>query len=128
MTTTAITYQRIQSPRFPVVPILILLLALILVGGLLMSLSAHATDKHLSDADWVRDCLNRNGTLQLWNILGTDKYYRVCTDLRGKFGIQAVIKEGENAWREITSFVKNKMHTLAKVEQYLRNAGATRIW
>lgn len=124
---TATTYPaRAQIPQFPVIPVL-LVIAAVVAGTFAVQLMMHANQSHPDDAEWVRNCLNRNGTLQLWQITNTNKFYRVCSDGE-KFGIQAVIQEGENGWREITSFIKNKMHVLEDVERYLRNSGATRIW
>ena len=127
MTATATTYQRISPPgQFPTIAAIILIAAVAAGSIFAVQLGYHA-NKH-SDAEWVRECLKQNGTLQLWQIGNSNKFYRVCTDNQGHYGIQAVIREGEDIWNEITAFGKNKMHTIEKVMQYLKNCGATRIW
>ena len=130
MTATATTYPaRVQAPQFSRPPLLLLAALAIAVGMIgTIFLGSHATCRHMDDAEWVRFQLEQGHDIEFWRIEGTDKGYLVCTDLKGKFGIQAIIQRAENGWQEITSFIKNKMTKLADVERYLRNSGAKRIW
>jgi len=87
---------------------------------------SHATDRHGFGAQDVRDCLNKNGTLQVWN-RADGRHAFICQLGERMYGIQIAQKDGKGIWHEITSFIKEKLRTLADVEEYLTKAGYTRI-
>ena len=78
---------------------------------------AHAVQRHGEDALAVRECLDRQGQIELWFNPATGRHARVC-QLQDKFGIQIV-----RADKEITSFIKEKMKRLDQVHTYLVNRG-----
>lgn len=78
----------------------------------------HAVEKHGTEAELVRKCLNDFGGVHMFYNPNTQRFAEICFMESGKFGIQ--ITEEEN---EVTSFIKNKMSTLKQVITYLKNTG-----
>jgi len=74
------------------------------------------------EAEQVRQCLNQNGTLQVWMNPDTGRLANVCQVGPSLFGIQ-IIQKAKEGWDEITGFTKPKMKRLEQVMQYLRNTG-----
>ena len=89
-------------------------------------LGVHAVTKHGNDARQVRECLDQGWELQLWYNPDLDRYIRVCMIQDGRFGLQ-VVESISGKYREITSFVKNKLRTIQQVEKYLTNGGANKL-
>ena len=114
---------------------LLVLLVLIGFAMLLMAralpldvsyVQSHAVERHGEAALTVRECLSKNGAMQVWYNHDTGRLANVCKMADKKFGIQ-ILKEGEGVWEEITSFCKEKMTRIDQIEQYLRNTGYTKI-
>ena len=82
----------------------------------------HAVARHGTEADQVRECMDRNGPIQRWAYPDNNRIVSVCQMPDGKFGIQVT----ERA-KEVTSFIKNRVRDIRQVEQYLVNRGAYRI-
>ena len=123
MATTTIPQAGFYQPRqFNFIK---LLLFAAIAGSVV--LGVHATTKHGNDARQVRECLNQGWELQLWYNPDLDRYIRVCMIQDGRFGLQ-VVEAVKGNWREITSFVKNKLRTIQQVEKYLANGGANKLW
>lgn len=97
MTSATVTYR--PAPRFP------WLLLAVAVVALAIILSAHATVKHGSDAEAVRQACSQNGHYQLWQAMERPgKYYRVCKVDTGVFGLQ-IVECTARGLRERTSFI-----------------------
>jgi hypothetical protein len=118
--------QRTQSNPLPPVA-LIILAALIFLAVTMPPLvldfsQSHGIPKHGNAAEAVRQCLNDKGVLQVWKNQTTGRKAYVCQLDPTTFGIQVNhIVEGK--WKELTSFIKDKMTRLDQVEKYLRNCG-----
>lgn len=115
MTSATVTYR--PAPRFP------WLLLAVAVVALAIILSAHATVKHGSDAEAVRQACSQNGHYQLWQALERPgKYYRVCKVDTGVFGLQ-IVECTARGIRERTSFIPGKSQLPAgsygRVYEYL---------
>ncbi len=93
-----------------------LLLACFLLAGIIFC--AHAVVRHGSEAQAVRNCIDQGGTIQTWFNLSNGREAIVCQLNETTFGIQIIVKG-----REVTSFIKNKMHNLRQIENYLGNSG-----
>lgn len=122
-----IAIQRVIIPTGLLAVIALLLLAAISPALLetatsALNLSAHAVAKHGDEALLVRQCLEKNGPMQIWR-QDNGRLAQVCLLPDGKFGISIDDDSGN-----VTAFIKNKMRTLRQVEQYLRNKGAQLIW
>lgn len=88
-----------------------LVLAAILYG-------THAVERHGTDAELVRRCVENGGTLETWTNPQTWRQADICRLPDGRFGI--MISRFE---REVTSFAKDKLRRLEQVRQYLANRG-----
>jgi len=80
--------------------------------------SPHAVENHGNAAWDVRNCINKNGVLDVWKNPLTGRDAVICKIDNGKFGIQ--IRIGD---KEVTSFIKDKMTKIDQVYQYLTNSG-----
>lgn len=103
------------------------LIAALAFGGLLLithqqDISLHALERHGNEAVMVKQCLDQNGPLQIWQ-QPNGRVAKVCQLDNGQYGILIEDANGNN----ITAFVKNKSRTLQQVMQYLRNKGAQLI-
>ena len=79
----------------------------------------HAIESHgRAVANTVRTCLTNNGTLEVWYNPSTGREARLCQINKGTFGIM-IVERG----REVTSFIKNKLHRLDQIYRYLENTG-----
>lgn len=93
---------------------------LALAGALALVVDApvtHANLRHGAEADTARQCLDGRGGHLFWNP-STNRYGVVC-DLNGLFGIVIL----DEAGREVTAFLKNKMKRFDQVLKYMRNQG-----
>jgi hypothetical protein len=111
VTTIAVSYRRGGGGSF----LLRLLVAAFAVAAVVCG--AHAVQRHGEDALAVRECLDRQGQIELWFNPATGRHARVC-QLQDKFGIQII-----RADKEITSFIKEKIKRLDQVHTYLVNRG-----
>jgi hypothetical protein len=111
------TCQPLTRPqsRNPIIPALVC--ALIVMAALIYA--AHAVERHGSDADAIRRCLeNKPPALRMANPV-TGRIAHVCwTD--DKFGIMIT---DPTETKEVTSFFDKGSRTLDQVVQYLTNAG-----
>ncbi len=120
-------YERKQINCIP-----ILLFGLVLVAMVIpMYISVvnngnnHAIEKHGLDTVMnVQYCLNQKGELQLWQ--KDNRFARLCELGNNLYGIEIVEKNG-NVFEHITAFIKEKLHSLSQVENYLSNTGYIRI-
>jgi len=101
----------------------LLLLLAVMAGVLLYSLAiSHGQARHGMDAPVVRQCLDRNGPLQIWHNPSSGNWANMCRV--GKlYGLQ--ILDADDF--EITAFIKDKMTRLEQVERYLINRGYIRV-
>ena len=66
----------------------------------------HAENKHGQEAIDIRQCLEKNGPYQIWRSLADpNTFYQICQLPDGRWGLQAIIKEGEKRV-EKTAFIK----------------------
>lgn len=120
-----------HSGAAPTILALFAILALV-VGGILLLQAApviygsHAVAKHGLDAELVRECLEKNPPSAIWR-KPDGRILLLCQLPDGRWGVQIRVWDESGAWREITSFIKNKMKSLEQVERWLRNMGAVRI-
>src|SRR3972149_8636488 len=101
------------------------LFLLVCVGVIVLAVGyaiSHGPERHPGEAEQVRQCLNQNGTLQVWMNPDTGRLANVCQVGPSLFGIQ-IIQKAKEGWDEITGFTKPKMKRLEQVMQYLRNTG-----
>lgn len=99
-----------------------LLLVVLILLATLGFLISHAKEKHPYDAESVRNCFSRNGTLQIWS--GENKKWgRICQMDDGLFGIQILADKGGGHFEEITTFLKEKFKSIGQVEKYMKNGG-----
>lgn len=119
-------------PRFPLWPILLAVVVISVIFVLTASppvvdlARSHAELRHGTQAEQVRECIQRKGILQEWYNPLTNRYARVCQLKPTLFGLQIVQQRG-GVWQEVTSFLKSKLTRLDQVEQYLRNTGYEKI-
>jgi hypothetical protein len=118
MTTLTATYH--NPPR---IGITVMICVLLVVVGVTMS---HAITKHGENAIRVSDCMDNKGPVQEWYNAGNGHTIYICQIEPNVFGID-VLFQRDGRWERLTSFVKEKLKTLADVERYMRNSGATRI-
>jgi hypothetical protein len=87
-----------------------------------LELSDHATEEHPVESVWIRDCLNKNGAVQVFrNRRVPSRFMRVCDlgfdEITGlQFGIQVVeriTRDGREVWIEITAYVPKLTADLA---------------
>ena len=110
---------------------LFLILAAILalfapVMGQVITDYSHGELKHGTQALTVRQCIDQNGPLQVWQNPANGRQARICELAPGLFGIQ-IIENNNGKWQELTSFVKSKMDKISQVMQYLSNVGYQQI-
>ncbi len=79
---------------------------------------SHGLERHGAKASAVYDCLNRNGTYQVWHNPTTNRRANICQTSDGRWGAQIV----NDANEEITAFI-NKATEYSDFARYLRNAG-----
>ena len=84
--------------------------------------SEHAVIKHGFSAVDVRQCLDKKGALQIWVNPETGRRANLCKLDNQTFGLQ-IVQQRDGIWREVTSFIKDKMTRIDQVMQYLRNCG-----
>lgn len=117
------TFERSSKPAAArrliliVLAIAVLAIALLVAAGAVAQ-QAHADIKHGADASLARQCNDGKHQLYLFHNAATNRYGAVC-NLDGLWGILIVDEKG----KEITAFVKNRMHRFEQVLQYMRNAG-----
>jgi hypothetical protein len=118
------TYRNVEyHPRRNLVPLMVLMAVLMIT----VAYGAHALEKHGSDAQAVRQCMENNDPLEMWTKMTDGRVFWVCLLDDGRFGI--MITDGN---KEVTSFVyrasKGLKVKLSQVEFYLRNnVGALRV-
>lgn len=83
-----------------------------------MAWGTHAVLRHGDGALMARECLEQKGPVATLNNPATNRTAQVCQVDDETFAV--VVTEGG---REITSFVKEKMHRLDQVLRYLQNVG-----
>jgi len=100
MTATSAT---LHQPR-KLFPLWIVVLIMLLTS-LIVVVHEHAVQRHGSDAESIRQCLDDKGPYQLWRNLDGQTYYKLCQFDDSRWGLQAIVKEGD-VWHEKTAFVR----------------------
>ena len=94
------------------------ILALMAIALAAIVYGTHALERHGTDAEAVRRCIENGGTLETWTNPQTWRQADICRLPDGRFGI--MISRFE---REVTSFTKDKLRRLEQVRHYLANRG-----
>ena len=116
MTCMPLTQSRHRNPLVPA-----LVCAALVV--LAVTYAAHAVERHGSDAEAIRKCLeNKPPSMELQNPL-TGRIALICWT-NEKYGIQIVDR---TKTQEITSFFDKGSKTIEQVVRYLFNAGYTGV-
>jgi len=101
--------------------IIIALIISIFIGGFIyFQNSDHATEKHGTDAELVRNSCNNGGIKEIWQNPKTNRIAKICKIEDNLFGVQVL---DENDEIEITAFIKNKMRYIDQIRNYLSNQG-----
>lgn len=95
-----------------------MLAAALLVAAITVIVHAHAVQRHGTDAENIRKCLNDKGPYQVWKAMGEDTFYRICQLDDSRWGLQAILKVGE-VWHEKTAFIP-KDGTWKALTEYLQ--------
>ena len=95
------------------------MLAILIAAAIvfLIAITPHAVERHGADALSVRACLDGGPPLETWQNPTTGRQADIC-QIDNLFGLQI----SENG-KEVTSFVKEKLKTMAQVRKYLENRG-----
>ena len=119
MTTMTINQTKNFNNPFPKIFIIFCILTLVVIGA---GISAHALEKHGSDAITAEQCYEKHGALAVYlNPSNQRKVYCVPVPELSRFGVIVTSQEG----KIITQFIKNKMKTIEDVIRYITNSGAT---
>jgi len=122
LTSTA-EFSTQRNPNSTIKYIFILLFLIVAVMGIICC--EHATTKHGSDADLVRQCMEEKGPMQVWK-QPNGRFANICQVSDNVFGIMITDKTGQGA-HEITSYIKEYMTKFSEVKSYLERMGAVRI-
>jgi len=115
----------VSNPFKPIFFLLILaalVLAFAPVLGQVVTDYSHGELKHGPAALTVRQCIDQNGPMQVWQNPANGRQARVCELAPGLFGVQ-IIEQVNGKWQELTSFAKSKMSCIDQVDKYLANVG-----
>lgn len=124
---TAITMSQTAHLRTPS-PLPWLVAGLLLaVGAVVGTALSHATERHGTDAQSVRDCIEQQGYMQVWWNADNEHRIEVCQVDEHTWGLR-VLKRISGKWQEITAFVRHQATTIEEVDQYLTNSGANMTW
>ena len=97
---------------FCILAALVMLFAPVL--GQVITDYSHGELKHGTAALTVRQCIDQNGPLQVWQNPQSGSQARICELAPGLFGIQ-IIEKFQGKWQELTSFTKSKMNCIDQV-------------
>lgn len=100
MTTRTMTYS--GGMRLPIFPILFLI-GITILAAMVIQLNLHSVANHADESEAVKQACGNN-PLGMWK--NTTKFYRICGLPDGSFGIQVLIKNVDNTYREVTSFIR----------------------
>lgn len=119
------TYRKSGSPGLILALFGLAIMALFVVVAMSSPGWEHAVTRHgLTEAVTVRDCLKKNGAMQLWINPSTGHHSEICQitdeDVKGNFGARISANDLKD---DVTFFVFRKMHTLKQVVQYMINSG-----
>lgn len=101
MVTTPIT---LPQPR-KLFPFWFIVALLLLLATITVVVQDHAIERHGADARAIRECLDNKGPFQIWRARGGETFYRLCQLDDGRWGLQAIVKEGD-VWYERTAFIR----------------------
>lgn len=87
--------------------------------------ASHAIARHGPDAIAVRNCLDRNGTYEIWQ-QPNGNFLKICW-MGPNFGIQ-VCKDVGDCFQEVTAFIKERILTTQDLKTYLDTAKAWIVW
>lgn len=127
-TVAVVDYPNQNQTSSPIKWFFILLFCLGLICSIICC--EHATKKHGSDADLVRQCMEEKGPMQVWK-KPDGRFANVCQISERVFGIMitdklVTNKMGKNV-HEVTSYIKENMSKFSEVRAYLERMGAVRI-
>jgi hypothetical protein len=113
-----------RLPLFTIPVLLVILVAYVVLSPAITKLtidsglaSSHALAKHGEDAVLAQQCKSSSFAYRFYNPV-TDRTGLAC-EVDGKWAVVIL----DNAGREITSFVKNKLKSFDQVVKYMKNAG-----
>lgn len=112
------TYCPPMSRSVSPVIFIVVLLAIVLA---IVAALPHADLKHGQEANLGRECRNNPNASLFYNPV-SGRTMHVCQTSEGYYGVWI-----EQAGKEITSFVKNKMKRFDQIAKYAENSGYTRI-
>ena len=116
MTTTTFTSNHTSGAKFV---ILVLILALVSSISISYIQNNHAVTKHGIKAVTVMECYNKDGAIQIWKNIDTNRTAKICMISNEKFGV--IIEEDSGDM--VTAFVKEKLKNISQVNNYLSNCG-----
>lgn len=87
---------------------------------------SHAEFKHGTEAESVRNCLDKYGSIHIFFNPSTGRYSEVCYMEDGRYGIR--FSEMVNGkMEEVTAFIKNQFKRWPQMAKYLENGGYTNM-
>ena len=99
--------------------IFVLLLTVLVSFAVSFVQNNHAVNKHGIKAVTVIECYRKDGAIQVWKNIDTNRTAKICMVSNEKIG---VIIEEENG-DPVTAFVKEKLKNISQVNNYLLNCG-----
>ena len=114
-----ITYQRSNSNPFKW--LFILLIVIVLAVAVSTTIS-HGLDKHPDTYPDVIRCLN-NGNPTMNFSAGNGRYIQFCMIDNATFGMRVLDKVGKGAYKEITAYIKENIHSVAELRNFIRMKG-----
>lgn len=103
--------MRIRYPRLNLIGIVILL-----IGITSIIYGMHAVVRHGQDALNIRQCIEKNGPVQIWRSLDKSTFYLLCQLDKGIYGLLAAAADGHEktafipksgAWNEVIEYIRN---------------------
>jgi hypothetical protein len=86
---------------------------------------SHADIKHPTEAPVVRNCFDKNGAYQTFNV-SQNRWLRVCITERGQFGFQIVDLVGRE-YKELTAYIRQDLKCRGDLVEYVKRVGYSRF-
>ncbi len=119
------TTATFQPGRRNPLPLIIMTGVVLFIGGAILMAASHADLKHGREVQDTRDCVQRNGTLQIWREPNKGPFHLLCLDpITGT--IYDWIRNPDGSER--TAFSPNPFklgNTINNISNWLRAKGAT---
>ncbi len=119
---STITYEHSKGGGFNFLKLLLILAFIILLAVTISTVASHGLSTHPDTYPQVIKCLN-DGNFKITVNTGNNRFIEFCMIDQVTFGMRVLDKIGRGQYREITAYIKDNIHSLKELQEFILRRG-----